>query len=138
MREIVASICTHAQPSQEGNTVVIAPSPPPHTPLHLLLIEDDEIDVELIQRTLRGAAVTLTVARNGLEALALLRETGAAQQPYFPGLILLDLNMPLMNGLAFLRALRADPRLRRCIVFVLSSSDLDSDKLAAYNYHVAG
>lgn len=113
--------------------------PPLNSPFHLLLVEDDEIDVELIERALSkaGSTVSLTVAENGLEALNLLRREGE-QRPFFPALILLDLNMPLMNGFAFLRALREDVRLRRCIVFVLTSSDLDRDKLAAYHYNVAG
>lgn len=110
-----------------------------NSPIHLLLVEDDEVDVELIERALRtaGPRFHLSVAPNGVEALKQLRH-GNGYSVEDPRLILLDLNMPLMNGLDFLRSLRGDPQLHHNIVFVLTSSNLDADKLAAYEQNVAG
>jgi CheY-like chemotaxis protein len=107
--------------------------------LHILLVEDDDVDIELVERALSGADthLTLTVARNGVEALALLRGQNG-HRPVLPALILLDLKMPKLDGIAFLDALRQDRNLRQNIVFVLTNSNLASDKLAAYNHNVAG
>lgn len=108
-------------------------------PLPLLLIEDDDLDCELIERTLHGAApfYALTVAHDCQAAFELLQPHNG-DQPYFPALILLDLKLPGMNGLEFLRLLRQDPRLRGCIVFVLTESDGEADKRAAYDQAAAG
>lgn len=110
-----------------------------NSPLPLLLIEDDEQDCALIERTLRGAApfYALTIARDCREAWELLQPHNG-HLPYFPALILLELKLPGMNGLEFLRLLRQDPRLRACIVFVLTDSDAEADKRAAYEQVVAG
>ena len=109
------------------------------TPLPLLLIEDDELDCELIERTLRGAApfYALTIVRDCRGALELLQPHNG-HQPYFPAIILLDLTLPGMNGLEFLRLLRGDPQLRACIIFVLTDSDVEADKRTAYQQVVAG
>lgn len=108
-------------------------------PLPLLLIEDDELDCELIERTLRGAApfYALTIARDCPAALELLQPHNG-HEPLFPALILLDLTLPGMNGLEFLRLLRQDQRLSACIVFILTDSDDEADKQAAYQQVVAG
>ena len=108
-------------------------------PLPLLLIEDDDLDCELIERTLCGAApfYALTIAHDCQAALELLQPHNG-NQPYFPALILLDLTLPGMNGLEFLRLLRQDPRLRVCIVFILTESDAEADKRAAYDQAAAG
>lgn len=110
-----------------------------NTPLPLLLIEDDDLDCELIERTLRGAALfyALTIVHDCRGAWELLRPHNG-HQPYFPALVLLDLKLPGMSGLEFLRLLRQDSRLRSCIVFVLSDSDAEADKQAAYEQVVAG
>mgnify|MGYP000899732828 CR=1 FL=1 len=111
----------------------------PNAPLPLLLIEGNRLDCELIERTLRGAApfYALTVARDWHEALELLLPHNG-RQPLFPALILLDLKLPGMDGIEFLRQLRQDPRLRACIVFVLADSDAEADMRAAYEHAVAG
>ncbi|MDF1720053.1 MAG: response regulator [Minwuia sp.] len=105
-----------------------------------LLVEDDEVDVLAMQRSFRALKIanTLVVARNGLEALDLLRgENGAApiSRPY---IVLLDLNMPQMNGIEFLDVVRQDPELNTMVVFVLTTSNDDQDRVAAYSRHVAG
>lgn len=108
--------------------------------LHILLVDDDEIDVMNVQRAFRknNIANPLYVANNGLEALALLRGEGVEQIPTERRLVLLDLNMPKMNGLEFLREIRNDPALHALTVIVLTTSDDERDKVEAYNFNVAG
>ncbi|MGI8510039.1 MAG: response regulator [Gemmatimonadaceae bacterium] len=105
--------------------------------LNLVLIEDDEVDVMNVRRALDRAHVTnsLFVANNGLEGLELLRSD---RVPRERRLVLLDLNMPKMNGIEFLRALRDDPELRGTPVVVLTTSDDERDKVHAYDLNVAG
>ena len=105
--------------------------------LNILLVEDDEVDVMNVRRAFERNNVSnpLFVAGNGLEALALLRSD---QIPKERRLILLDLNMPKMNGIEFLQALRSDPELASLPVVVLTTSNDDQDKIDAYNLNVAG
>jgi CheY-like chemotaxis protein len=102
----------------------------------LLIVDDDDIDAIALERALRKMRLLNTVlrARDGREALDLLR-SGAVPQPY---IILLDLNMPRMSGLEFLKMLRTDPQLTHAVVFVLTTSKSDEDLVAAYRKHVAG
>ena len=109
--------------------------------LNILLVEDDELDVMNVQRAFKknNIANPLYLAGNGVEALAMLR--GQADGSSLPGerrIVLLDLNMPRMNGIEFLRELRADPALRSIPVIVLTTSDEERDKVEAYNLNVAG
>lgn len=105
--------------------------------LNLVLVEDDEIDVMNVRRALERAHVTnpVFVAHNGVEGLELLRSNAV---PRDRRLVLLDLNMPRMNGIEFLRELRNDPALRSTPVVVLTTSDDDRDKVQAYDLNVAG
>ena len=102
----------------------------------LLVVDDDEIDAIALERALRKLRLLNVVhrARDGLEALQRLR-SGGIPSPY---IILLDLNMPRMNGLEFLHILRNDPMLTHAVVFVLTTSKSDEDLVAAYREHVAG
>ena len=106
--------------------------------LHILLVDDDEVDVMNVQRAFKRNNISnpLYVANNGLEALEMLR--GQAAIPGPRRLILLDLNMPKMSGLEFLRAIREDPALRPLTVVVLTTSDDERDRIEAYNLNVAG
>ena len=109
--------------------------------LNILLVEDDEVDVMNVQRALKknGATATLYRAANGIEALAMLRTNNQiAAENNSRLLILLDLNMPKMGGLEFLKELRADPALAKLPVVVLTTSMQDSDLATAYQYNVAG
>ncbi len=108
--------------------------------LQILLVEDDEVEAEYMLRILQRSVtpVSVIVAQNGVEALTLLAANGNASRTDPSWLILTDIHMPQMNGLEFLRALRAQPALRRLIVYVLTSSNLDSDKNAAYDAQAAG
>ncbi len=109
-------------------------------PIKTLLVEDDEIDVEAIIRAFERQKIdtAFTIVGNGLEALNLMRSGYKDESFAWPYLILLDLNMPRMNGIEFLQAMRQDAQLHRSIVFVLTTSDRPEDKMAAYNAHVAG
>lgn len=107
----------------------------------ILLIDDDDVDVMTVKRAFKKNNITnpLYVATNGVEALALLRSNELSER--LPGsrrLLLLDLNMPKMGGIEFLRELRADPELRVLPVIVLTTSNEDKDKVEAYNLNVAG
>lgn len=109
--------------------------------LNVLLVEDDEVDVMNVQRAFKKNNITnpLYLASNGLEALSILR--GSDKQINIPRarrIILLDLNMPKMNGIEFLRELRADEQLQSIPVIVLTTSNEDKDKVEAYKLNVAG
>ncbi|QDU93432.1 response regulator [Lignipirellula cremea] len=107
--------------------------------VHILLVEDDEVSAEAVERAFRKARIAnpIHLTRDGIEALDKLRGNGVEPIPR-PYIILLDLNMPRMNGLEFLEELRSDPELKRSIVFVLTTSSADRDRLAAYDQFVAG
>lgn len=111
----------------------------PHAHVNLLVVEDNEIDREALRRAFKrhGVHQPMIDVDDGVEALAVLR--GERELPLGrPYLILLDLNMPRMNGLELLRELRRDPRLKDSIVFVLTTSRADEDKRAAYAENIAG
>ncbi len=106
----------------------------------ILLVEDDEVDVMNVQRAFKNNQITnpLYVAGNGLEALAMLRGENGQKRSSMPKIIMLDINMPKMNGIEFLRELRADPDLHTISVFVLTTSDEENDRIDAYDMNVAG
>ena len=111
----------------------------PQQPVNLLVVEDNEIDREALRRAFRrhGVAQPVIDVDDGVEALAVLRgeRDAALRRPY---LILLDLNLPRMNGIELLDEIRRDPQLADSVVFVLTTSRSDDDKSAAYAHHVAG
>lgn len=109
--------------------------------INILLVDDDDVDVMTVQRALQKNNISnrLYMASNGLEALGVLRgEEKAHPIPSTRRLILLDLNMPKMGGIEFLRELRVDPELKSIPVIVLTTSNEDKDKVEAYNLNVAG
>jgi len=103
-------------------------------PVEILLVEDNRADVRLTQEALRQARVAnhMHVARDGVEALAFLRREGEHADAPRPDLVLLDLNLPRMDGRRALAHIKADPDLRPIPVVILSSSQADEDVLAAY------
>jgi CheY-like chemotaxis protein len=105
--------------------------------LNILLVEDDEIDVMNVKRAFAKSHILnpLFVAGNGLEALEKLRH---GEIPKDRRLVLLDLNLPRMNGIEFLREVRQDPEQRAIPVVVLTTSNDDRDKIEAYNLNIAG
>lgn len=108
--------------------------------VHVLLIEDNEVDVEAVLRAFRLHRIANPVIRacDGIEALELLRGTNGRPRLPRPYLILLDIKLPRMNGIEFMRSLRTDPELADSVVFVLTTSRSDEDKLATYDLHAAG
>lgn len=108
-------------------------------PMNILLVDDDDGDAKAVRRAFGkyGAANPVVRARDGVEALDILRGP-AANQPEAPFILLLDINMPRMSGHEFLSELRKDPRLRRLVVFVLTTSDDAGDVERAYGQNVAG
>lgn len=108
----------------------------PNSQLSILLVEDDAVDVMSVKRALRelNANHQLHVTGNGEEALAFLRD---GKNPP-PGIILLDINMPRMNGLDFLKILKADENLRRIPAVVLTTSKEEKDRLESFNLSAAG
>jgi CheY-like chemotaxis protein len=108
--------------------------------LSILLIEDDDVAAESVERSLRKHQVSSPVvwAQNGLIGLEILRGQHPTKKLASPYIILLDLNMPRMNGFEFLQELRSDDKLRGSVVFVLTTSDSDSDRSRAYHDYIAG
>ncbi len=102
----------------------------------ILLVEDDEVDQMTVRRALKEIRVTncLDIARDGMEALELLRDDSRER----PGLILLDLNMPRMNGIEFLRVVKQEAELKRIPVVVLTTSEEEQDKVGSFDLGVAG
>ena len=113
---------------QQGNTVTI------------LLVEDDDVDTEAVERAFRKARIANPIvrAKDGAEALAMLRGDNGREALQHPYLILLDLKMPGMGGLKFLEELRRDPELSNSVVFVLTTSSDEQDMAKAYERYVAG
>ena len=105
--------------------------------LNILLVDDDEVDVMTVQRAFAKANIAnkVFVATDGIEALSLLRADGI---PASRRLVLLDLNMPRMNGIEFLNEIRRDPALQTLTVVVLTTSNEDRDRVEAYKLNVAG
>ena len=102
----------------------------------ILLVEDDHVDILTIRRALKEIEVAnpIVTRENGEDALAYLRDPDSAR----PCIILLDLNMPIMNGLEFLQQAKADEALRSIPVIVLTTSEEQQDKLNSFNLGVAG
>lgn len=109
-------------------------------PAYILLVDDDDVDAEAISRSFARHKIANSIVRavDGIEALALLRGDQQLNPLPRPYIILLDINMPRMNGLEFLRAIRQDPALNRSVVFILTTSNREEDKVAAYKEQVAG
>lgn len=105
--------------------------------VNILLVDDDDLDIENVQRAFKKGGVVnpVFVARDGIEALEKLRSEEVPRERL---LVLLDLNMPRMNGLEFLAELRKDVDLQRLPVVVLTTSNEDSDRVEAYGMNVAG
>ena len=108
--------------------------------VNVLIVEDDDVAAESVVRSLRKNAIDfpITLARDGVEALEILRHTHSDLSIEKPYLILLDLNMPRMDGFEFLHEVRNDKSLRDSIIFVLTTSDADSDRMRAYDENIAG
>jgi len=104
--------------------------------VHILLVEDDEVDVMAMRRALKKTktANPLHLAKDGVEALEKLR-AGTIPSPH---VVLMDLNMPRMDGITCLEEIRTDKNLKQTVVFILTTSKDQEDKIKAYNHNVAG
>jgi CheY-like chemotaxis protein len=108
--------------------------------VNVLLVDDDDGDAKSVQRAFKSARIAnpITRAIDGIDALDILRGTNGKTKLASPHLLLVDLNMPRMNGIELVESLRRDDELHNCIVFMLTTSNRDEDKLAAYDSNVAG
>jgi CheY-like chemotaxis protein len=108
--------------------------------VNILLVEDDEVDVMNVKRAFKKNNVTnpLFVCNNGVEAIEFLKKQKEKAPSEVPKIILLDLNMPKMGGIDFLKAIRANDDFKYLSVFVMTTSNEDKDKVDAYNLNVAG
>lgn len=108
--------------------------------INLMLVEDDQLDEMDLKRTLDKMNIIykMKIARNGEEAIELLEQNGNELFSGKPDIILLDLNMPRMNGVEFLQVLRSREPWRDLRVFVLTTSAENEDKKAVKNLGVSG
>ncbi|WP_049629373.1 response regulator [Cellvibrio sp. pealriver] len=108
--------------------------------VNILIVDDDDVAAESVVRSLRKHAMDfpVTLARDGIEALEILRANHSELTIEKPYIVLLDLNMPRMDGFEFLQEVRQDNVLQDSIIFVLTTSDADSDKSRAYHENIAG
>jgi len=106
----------------------------------LLIVEDDEFDVLSMERTLKEMRVSNPTrhAKDGIEALEILRGENGHEKLETPYIIFLDLKMPRMDGHSFLKEVRADADLKDATIFIFTSSDKDEDIKSADVYNVAG
>jgi CheY-like chemotaxis protein len=116
----------------------VANAAPPK--LSLLVVDDDDVAAEAVVRGLRkhGLDWDIVIAQDGRDALQVMRGELPDRRISKPYLVIVDLNMPRMNGIEFLRELRADPALRGTVVFVLTTSPSESDRKLAYQESIAG
>lgn len=102
----------------------------------IMLIEDDKIDAMTVKRALKELAVPnqLVISGNGDEALDFLNDINNPK----PCIIIMDINMPKMNGIEFLKTLKSDFSLRSLPVIILTTSRQESDRVDSFNHGVAG
>jgi CheY-like chemotaxis protein len=108
--------------------------------LSVLIVEDDDVAAESITRGLRKVApdIHLVYAENGQIAIDILKKQHPTRALKTPYLVLLDLNMPIMNGFEFLEYIRDDKALQDTVIFILTTSNDDNDRSRAYDNNVAG
>ncbi len=106
-------------------------------PIHILLVEDNEGDIMLTTEALREGKIanTVTVVRDGWEAVQYLERLQNAQDGTKPDLILLDVNLPKMNGHEVLARIKKTPHLQHLPVIMLTTSSSESDVLLSYKSH---
>ena len=115
-------------------------APAETSPVRFLIVDDDQVSVMAIKRALKKLKIInpISVAKDGQQALNILRGKCGEGQLLPPYLVTLDLNMPRMDGFEFLAEVRKDPKLHQAIIFVLSTSDAPKDVDAAYEQNIAG
>ena len=100
----------------------------------ILVVDDEPIDVDLMKRSFLNSKIlnVITVAKDGVEALQILRKEGAYKNAIKPDLVVLDLNMPKKNGHQVLKEIRADPNLKTIPVVIMTTSDAETDIIKSY------
>lgn len=108
--------------------------------LNVLIVEDDDVAAESITRSLKKFApdICLVYAEHGKTAIEILEKRHPTRTLHPPYLVLLDLNMPVMNGFEFLEYVRDDATLQDTVIFILTTSNDDNDRSRAYDNNVAG
>ena len=108
--------------------------------IQILLVEDDDGDARAVERTFVKARIANPIVRaiDGVEALDLMKGTNGRARLRRPYLLLVDLNMPRMDGIQLVTAIREDPALHDTIIFMLTTSNRAEDKQAAYSLNVTG
>lgn len=106
----------------------------------ILVVDDDEVDIKALDRAFKKLKIAnpVTVVNDGIEALECLRGDNGRAALSRPYMILLDLNMPRMNGIEFLDEIRHDPDLCDSTVFILTTSNDEEDKFKSFHHNVAG
>ncbi|MBI1328146.1 MAG: response regulator [Alphaproteobacteria bacterium] len=109
-------------------------------PVNILLVDDDDVDAKAVERRFRKERITNPIfrAKDGMEALGMLRGTAGSRNISSPYLIISDINMPRMDGIEFIENVRKDPNHQGAIIFVLTTSRSEEDKFASYKLNVAG
>ena len=110
-------------------------------PIKILLVEDDDVDAFAIERGFEKEKIANTIlrARDGVEAIEMLRgQASGASRLERPFLVFLDLNLPRMDGFQVLKAIREDESLKDTVVFVLTTSTREEDRVRAYGHNVSG
>jgi CheY-like chemotaxis protein len=104
-------------------------------PIEILLVDDNDDDVVLLEESFRDSRFLnlLQVVHDGEEAIRYLRRQGTYQSAKTPGLVLLDINMPKMNGFEVLQVMKADPLLKTIPVVMLTTSTRDEDIARSYD-----
>lgn len=111
------------------------------TPIHILYLEDDIVDTEHVRRQLKqtNLPIKLHVAKDGVEALDMLHGRNRKDKLLqLPNIILIDINLPRMNGVEFLQKLRSDPELKFIPAYILTTAYTTKDKIATQGLNVAG
>jgi CheY-like chemotaxis protein len=108
--------------------------------INILLVEDDDGDARAVERAFKECKIInpITRAFDGVEAMDILKGTNGKEKLNTPYILLVDLNMPRMGGLEFVEQLRKDSELKQAVIFMLTTSKREEDKIDAYNLNVAG
>jgi len=108
--------------------------------VQILLVEDDDGDARAVERAFTKARIANPILRaiDGVEAIEFLRGTNGKTKLRRPYLLLVDLNLPRVNGIQLIEAIRADPELHDAVIFVLTTSNRAEDKQAAHALNVTG
>lgn len=108
--------------------------------LNIVLVEDDDGDAKAVKRAFHKAKISNTIIRaeDGIDALEMLRGENGKEKVPGPFILLVDLNMPRMNGIELVKEIRKDAKLKKSIIFILTTSKREEDMSAAYELNVTG